>query len=334
MLAMKLVPVQPVVWSSFLLLWASQCRTEDSSDICQNVHTEEVKVQGSSGEENFLLKNEVNETFFCYLYPTNELNCSWSFQTLQKDTQLSVYISICSEDTVTQSWNNSNEERVGSHLWTLNEPMDLHFVLQFNMSLHNNWTSYTYVCEQDMIEVLSPPSNISVSVKDEVLQVTWGLPGNRLKWTEQCFEYELDLGDQERNKSLTNRLSYEEPYDCTRTYRVRIRARTVKNCNGSPQWSDWSDTITVEQQPYKLNMLVIISISLGIPMILLAVLLLVRYQRVSKILFPPIPRPPLKYIYFLEKNDTPSSFYPAQAAKTEEEITEVEDTEENSGTTL
>lgn len=49
---------------------------------------------------------------------------------------------------------------------------------------------------------------------------------------------------QERNKSLTNRLSYEEPYDCTRTYRVRIRARTVKNCNGSPQWSDWSDTIS------------------------------------------------------------------------------------------
>lgn len=61
------------------------------------------------------------------------------------------FSSICSEDTVTQSWNNSNEERVGSHLWTLNEPMDLHFVLQFNMSLHNNWTSYTYVCEQDMI---------------------------------------------------------------------------------------------------------------------------------------------------------------------------------------
>lgn len=55
-------------------------------------------------------------------------------------------------------------------------------------------------------EVLSPPSNISVSVKDEVLQVTWGLPGNRLKWTEQCFEYELDLGDQVEDMCLSELL--------------------------------------------------------------------------------------------------------------------------------
>lgn len=36
-------------------------------------------------------KNAVIDNFRCLLYPTNLLNCSWSFDTFQVDPQLSVY---------------------------------------------------------------------------------------------------------------------------------------------------------------------------------------------------------------------------------------------------
>lgn len=45
-------------------------------------------------------------------------------------------------------------------------------------------------------EVLSPPDNISVSVKDGELSVTWALPSSKDTENPECFEYQLDLGDK------------------------------------------------------------------------------------------------------------------------------------------
>lgn len=107
-------------------------------------------------------------------------------------------------------------------------------------------------------------------------------------------------------KHLKGLVSYTEPIvDPSRTYRVKVRTRMMTNiCIGPAQWSQWSPTVceytfillvlicmwctdwpwwiqytVVERSFYEFNTLLIISISLGIPMILLAVLLLVRQQR-------------------------------------------------------
>lgn len=45
-------------------------------------------------------------------------------------------------------------------------------------------------------EVLSPPSNISASVKDGNLLVTWEPPVGRIAENPECFQYELALDDQ------------------------------------------------------------------------------------------------------------------------------------------
>lgn len=45
-------------------------------------------------------------------------------------------------------------------------------------------------------EVLSPPRNISASVKDGDLLVTWDLPRSRADYNPSCFEYQLDFGEQ------------------------------------------------------------------------------------------------------------------------------------------
>ncbi|XP_029309512.1 cytokine receptor-like factor 2 [Cottoperca gobio] len=327
---MKLFPVHPILWSCFLFLCASRSETKaNSPDVCQEEEDSgSITVHSCSVEEHYVEEEEVDENFHCRLYPTNILNCSWSFPTLHKDAQFFVNISICDDKRTVQAPNLSSEERVGSMSLILHVHEMLHLILRFNITLHDRWTVYTITYNIDMLEVLSPPPNISASVKDGDLVVTWGLPHSRADTNPECFEYQLAMADQERPKSLTNQ-SYTEPnVDPTCTHSVKIRTRKKNDCQEHSQWSDWSPIVTVQQSIYKLNTLVIISISLGIPMILLAVLLLVRQQRLYDVLFPPIPHPPPKYKYFLEKNDTFNLFHPAPSAEAAEEITQVEDMEQ------
>ncbi|XP_053293698.1 uncharacterized protein LOC128454355 isoform X2 [Pleuronectes platessa] len=248
---------------------------------------------------------DVRETFICLLYPTNLLNCSWSFLTLEKDMQLSVSISVCHDTTTVKTLSQSPVERVGSRSFDLEQHEELHVILQFNMTQHDKYRVYTYSYNKDTLEVVPPPSNISAAFKD----------GDLL----------------EPPKQLKSQLSYTElSADPTFTYRVRMKKRKLDFCIES-QWSEWSPTVSVEPSgvPDKLNTLSIISISFGIPMILLALLLFLRHQRVSKLLFPPIPRPPPKYINYLEENDPFNFSPPVQPSKAEEEITKVTEEEEN-----
>ncbi|XP_054870653.1 granulocyte-macrophage colony-stimulating factor receptor subunit alpha-like [Amphiprion ocellaris] len=330
---MKLFPAHPTLWATLLVLWVSQSVTEDNNlDVCQeDIDVGLVRVQDSTAMEDHVEKTDVEEKFICLLYPTNILNCSWSFDTSEKDIQLSVHMSFCDEDTAVHSLYNSSAERVGSVSLDLSEHKMHHYViLHLNMSQHNEWKTYTDKYDMELLEVLSPPQNISASIKDGALHITWDVPHSRSDFSPRCFTYELDMGDQEETKIFTDKQSYTEPNaDPSSTYKVRMRTVLADTCHGSPEWSDWSQAVTVEQSAYKLNHVVIVSISLGLPMILLAMLLLVCHQRVSKVLFPPIPRPPAKYKYFLEKSDAFNFFHPAPPAKTEEEITEVEETEPN-----
>uniref|UniRef100_UPI0037E93F66 interleukin-13 receptor subunit alpha-1-like n=1 Tax=Semicossyphus pulcher TaxID=241346 RepID=UPI0037E93F66 len=343
-LVMKRFTVTPVLWASLLVLWSSQTETcryvteteANSADVCQDAgYPGDLSPWNSSVQGHYVEKDAIVDTnFLCVLYPTNILNCSWWFHNLQNDTQLSVSISICDDETTVHSLNQVSEERVQSMSLTLCEHESLNVVLLFNITLRDRWTVYTYVFDMLMLEVLSPPQNISASFKDGGLLVTWSLPHSRESLKPSCFEYQLDLGDQESLTHLKDKLFHMEPNaDQSHSYRVRIRTRQAADCQENSKWSEWSNTVTAERTD-KLSFLVIISISLGIPMILLALLLLVRYQRVSEVLFPPIPHPPQKYKNFLEKNDTFTFFHPTPSAEPGEEITEVEDAEQIPGKTF
>lgn len=318
---MKLLPVHPILWSTFVILWASKSEVEANSDICEDdSFSDDLVIHSFQGE--MVEMDPESNTFPCLLYPTNELNCTWSFHTLQNDTQVFVTISVC--DGQRTVFTDSSEERVSSHSLRTDDYENLSVNLLFNITLHNNWTAYAYTYSKYSLEVLSPPQILSASAKDDILSVTWREPQSR-DGAKACFQYQLDLGDQDRPKDLMEQLSYKGPNaDPSRTYRVRVRTKFQDICRANSHWSEWSHIATVEQSVYKLNTLVIVSISLGIPMILLAVVLLVRYQRVSKVLFPPIPRPPQKYINFLQKIETFNVIRPAVSAEPEEEITVVE----------
>ncbi|CAN9503057.1 unnamed protein product [Ophioblennius macclurei] len=328
---MKLFPVRFLLWSSLLVSRVLLSGTEGSSlNFCQEKNSaDNVQVQTDKNtESDYADTSDLDETFVCLLYPSNHLNCSWSFHTLQEDSQLSVQISVCNDSVEVNSQEYKSVEREGSATLYVPESGMSSVVLHLNTSRHGEWKTYTCVYEKDIVDLLHPPSNVSASVKDKNLSVTWGLPRSRVPHHHECFEYQLDMGDQNEYRTITGHLSYNESNaDPTRAYRLRMRARISEQCYGCTEWSDWSHAVVVEQSHYTLNPLVVVLLSLGIHLILLAVLLLLRHFRVLELLFPPIPRPPPKYKYFLEKSDGFNFFHPAMTARSEEEITEVEDIE-------
>nr|XP_040027798.1 uncharacterized protein LOC120816324 [Gasterosteus aculeatus aculeatus]XP_040027799.1 uncharacterized protein LOC120816324 [Gasterosteus aculeatus aculeatus] len=327
---MKLLPAHPELWACLLVLCVSQPGETEAGDpdVCDMESRDpgNIEPKFSSGKENVEMA-EVNDNFRCLFHPTNVLNCSWSFHTLHEDAQLFVHIRICDGDGEVNHTNLSSEERVGSLSFTLHHNVMLYVILHFNITLHGNWTVYTTEYSMDFLEVLPPPQNITASFRDGSLLVTWDLPQRRTVCNDDCLQYQLDLGDQESPKLVHGTLSYTETNaDPTYNYSVTLRTRKTIDCQESSHWSVWSDPIKVEPLVYRLNTLVIFSISLGIPMILLAGLLLLRHQRVCSVLFPPIPRPPLKYKGILEKGDTFNLWHPAAPA--EPEITKVLETEQ------
>ncbi|XP_077415536.1 cytokine receptor common subunit gamma-like [Vanacampus margaritifer] len=325
---MKVGPVHPLVCCSLLILWAFQSETSDG-DVCQNKKSiDNLRPLSSSGQDNDFVDINENENFQCLLYLTNVLNCSWTFPTLLKEAQLHVYFSICDNINTVQPLSLLSEEHSGSTSIALREYEMLYVIVQFNVSLNHTWAVYGYVYNTEMMEVLPPPGNICASLKGVDLAVTWDVPRGRANYPPSCFEYQLDVGNQDKSP-ITNYQPYYKIQNANpaSTYNVRVRSRKNFACLGSQSWSDWSKTITIEPSFYTLNIPVIVTIALGIPMILLTVLLLVRNQRVAQVLYPTIPRPPLKYKYFLEENNTLNFYHPAPSAKYEEEITVVEDTE-------
>ncbi|XP_056149677.1 uncharacterized protein LOC130124247 [Lampris incognitus] len=268
-------------------------------------------------DDDYVDNNGVVQSKTCVLYPTNIVNCSWPFKSFPMDSQLSASVIVCDGDKRVDFYV-SKEARLSELGWlpTLEilcqNTVDFFLrsvsvILYVNVSQPDVWTIYTFKHQPSHIEVLPPPSNISVVVQEGALLVSWSIPRSRSSNNTDCFDYQLDISGQDGLKHPKGCLNYTEPnIDPTRTYSVKIRAKKSESCLGSQQWSNWSHTITMapSESPYKFNNMVIVSISLGIPMILLAVLLLIRHQRVSKLLFPRIPQVPLEYYHFLKKYDT------------------------------
>ncbi|KAM8838976.1 cytokine receptor-like factor 2 isoform 2-T2 [Synchiropus picturatus] len=331
---MTLSPLGYFLLSSFLLL----SRSENGlriPDVCQGKIIDDIQPESSSVSWEHVVFEE-NQNFSCLLHTSDILNCSWSFPTLQPDLQL--YSSVCDDGKPVGPPSLLSRERVGwksvNTVWNKTSEM----ILLFNMTLNDSWGVYSYKYDTDMLEVLSPPANITASVNDGVLTVRWAAPYSRFSTSrapDYCFQYQLvvekqnlrhaDTGAQVGRTNLSDKTSYMMPNaDPSVSYLVRLRVKKDHICMGSPQWSDWTLTATVGESNSMISLPVIISITLVVPMLLLSLLLFLRLQRVSDMLFPEIPNIPNKYKHFIEKGDTYVN-YPADPFRQEEEITTVEE---------
>ncbi|TNM98037.1 hypothetical protein fugu_014283 [Takifugu bimaculatus] len=133
---------------------------------------------------------------------------------------------------------------------------------------------------------------------------------------------------QGEDKDALSITCHETP-SLERVEQVEQRCRLVPLCPSMPDFSPNAEFLTsacvagaVEPPGFRLNLLVIVLILLGLPMILLAVLLMARSQRLYKTVFPRIPRPPPDYMKALDKNDRLNEPHPCTPAE-EEVITVV-----------
>ncbi|KAJ0011853.1 hypothetical protein NQD34_012828 [Periophthalmus magnuspinnatus] len=293
-----------VAWFSLLMFGCMYTGLEATvTDLCGDDAKdpgEIIIILQSSPTNTFHKQIDISSTNFnCLLYPTHEVNCSWAFQSLEKTANITTTVSICHGGKTVQTL--ESKTSIGSNS-ILFEKSVTHLILQFNISLHSQWDVYYYKYESESIEVLPPPLNVQGIFKDSDLLITWDPPVCQIHCGVGSLEYELFINDQEKLKYVKSQLYYTEPnVDPTQSYTVTIRTRIREFYHGSCHWSDWSQPVTIKAT-FQLNAEVIIAISVGIPMILLA-LLLVVCQRLSKRLFPPIPSPAPRYMHVLQNND-------------------------------
>ncbi|XP_062336938.1 granulocyte-macrophage colony-stimulating factor receptor subunit alpha-like [Osmerus eperlanus] len=281
------------------------------------------------------------KVYSCFIYPSNELNCSWTSNKLPDGSQYSASVIGCKEkaiSTVDCVWDNIGGGTQSGAMVNCRGEADViraysedSLIFSVNVSTPYISCLYTTKFHFKNIVVLSPPPNVTVQrVKGGDLLVQWATPYSQWNFAATCFEYELSINNQEP-RTIKELLDYTEPNaDPSLAYQVKIRTKPNGKCHEVHHWSAWSSTIDVPADTStQFKPLVIIGITLGIPMILLALLILFRPQRVSKLLFPPIPQPPKKIKLLLEREDL-FQIVPTPLSKYVDDITIVEEAEETS----
>ncbi|CAL8368807.1 unnamed protein product [Boreogadus saida] len=323
-------------WLLPSVLWAlptPQMGTRHSDqELCQEYDPTLHRYNSLTGGMD-LVEEEDAKNVSCLIYPDKMLRCTAWGQYLPRGSQLSVAVIISDVEEKTSTLPECSKAIQPSRgpggskpfvVCRVDHPFSFLTVL-LNASGPDTHALFCHTFSSELLEVLSPPPNITAEVKEGRLLVSWGLPYSRSSQNPLCFDYQVD--DKRQVNEIQQTTHLERPVDPAVGYAVRVRTRKNPNCLGPKEWSAWSDPIGLPGgSRYNLNKLLIGSILLGTPMIVLALLLLLRKHRVSKLLFPQIPQLPKKYKHFL-KRPTSCTFLPVVQAAYEEDITVVEDTQ-------
>ncbi|KAJ7417910.1 Interleukin-5 receptor subunit alpha [Pitangus sulphuratus] len=149
---------------------------------------------------------------------------------------------------------------------------------------------------QNAIEKVNIPRNITVSLEGNDLLATWEKPISLFH--EECFEYEFYLinlksGNKQILKLSSNKFRLR--IDVTSRYSIQLRANHHPWCVRGV-WSDWSEVIYVGQNKLESSVswiLAVLCVSTSCTFLL--VTLICKINRVWSKLFPPIPTPSNKF---------------------------------------
>ncbi|XP_076159411.1 interleukin-5 receptor subunit alpha-like [Alosa pseudoharengus] len=252
----------------------------------------------------------------CIVDKQNNLNFSWDSSDRPEHPQYSISYLFCGEGQEVLERHKKHVQ--GPFYHTLIPDQTYHIILQLNVSYPDKWYIQTQKWEICNVEKLGP-LQINATIQSNQLYLEWDLPKSTFTNNTKCFEYELKVNDEVR--IFEELLKYTEPnLDPTQKYKILMRVKTASHCCDSLFWSDWTVLDLDKSAEVPFHTSVIIAIVLGLPMILLAILLLCKFQRVFDKLFPPVPGPSIKIKGLLEK-DIISQII---SHKCVEEVTEVE----------
>ncbi|KAF5901392.1 interleukin-5 receptor subunit alpha-like isoform X1, partial [Clarias magur] len=243
----------------------------------------------------------------CIIVHANVLSCSWSIDGVPDDVQYSASFRISEEHSLNCISEASKKlVECQSQLW--GDDSEDTIVVKVNVSMDGYWCIICQNYDPVEIEKLDPPQNITTLIKSTNLEIQWVEPRSLNFDNPWCFEYELKINDE--LISLVDKLEYNiTNFEPTTKYTIKMRVRQGSNCGGTDTspWSDWSQPVEINpsNQPgsQEVNIGVIAAIAFVLPMVLLAILLICKFQRLFEKVFPSIPNPSKNVQMLLEKND-------------------------------
>ncbi|XP_026865814.2 interleukin-5 receptor subunit alpha-like [Electrophorus electricus] len=249
------------------------------------------------------LQNFSVDDISCMIYKSEHINCSWSTQTLPKTAQYSASFRFeckdvdhplhCLQDTAKESIECQSNFSIHSDMLVL-----------VNISMPGHWFALEKAFYIEYIEKLDPPEITTALNQPGYLEINWSMPKNIKNLNDWCFTYEIKINNE--TVQLTHRLAYNKTkIDPTKCYRIQMRTKVGDDCAEAKYWSEWSAVVEVgpSENPHQLNIVMIASIVFVLPMVLLALLLVCKFQRLSEKLFPSVPTPSGNVKMLLERDD-------------------------------
>ncbi|XP_009072274.1 PREDICTED: interleukin-5 receptor subunit alpha [Acanthisitta chloris] len=233
---------------------------------------------------------------------TVSLHCSWlPGQGAPEDTKYflfyryGTYTEEC-HSYVKDKWNrNTKCSFAGTHIDP--EQVDSLVAVHINgSSKHAAIKPFQQLFQQNAIEKVNVPRNISVSLEQNNLLATWEKPIS--PFPAECFEYEFYFINLKSGNKQTLRMSsnsFRLRIDGTSRYSIQIRANHHVHC-GRGFWSNWSESVCVGQNKLESSIswiLTVLCVSMSCTFLLTT--LICKINHIWSKLFPPIPTPSNKF---------------------------------------
>ncbi|XP_056612102.1 interleukin-5 receptor subunit alpha-like isoform X2 [Triplophysa dalaica] len=269
------------------------CRDVSNDRKCETHH----QLPSTLHEFNF-------ERFTCIMNMTNHLHCFWSITNLPENAEYSADLTYKNSHQILSCFQIVEKQAVECHGHVM--PEESGFMLKVNMSLPTLSYRIGKRFDRDDIVKLDPPDNIRISNDLTKIKINWTHTEEKgFSQNPSCFKYEIKINDEV--VTLPDGQSYyiKQDVDVMRKYAIQVRAKPTSNCGDAIHWSDWSSVLEVGpfEDKYHVNPWVITVIAFVLPMLLLAILLLCKCQRLPKKLFPPIPGPSVNVKNLLDEVD-------------------------------
>uniref|UniRef100_A0A8C9NEE5 Interleukin 5 receptor subunit alpha n=1 Tax=Serinus canaria TaxID=9135 RepID=A0A8C9NEE5_SERCA len=151
-------------------------------------------------------------------------------------------------------WSRNTECRFASTQIKPDEIDNLVVIHINGSSRHAAIKPFQQLFNQNAIEKVNIPRNISISLEQNDLLATWEKPIS--PFHEECFEHEFYLINLKSGNQISSS-SFQLWVDASSRYSIRIRANLNHICRAPGVWSDWSDTIYVGENSHSNEILTI-----------------------------------------------------------------------------
>ncbi|XP_075052612.1 interleukin-5 receptor subunit alpha-like [Mixophyes fleayi] len=299
-----------------------------SNALCEN---NVIMLEGNQTEIVYKAANIYINNVSCALYNLTNLNCTWDLKKdAPEDTDYSFALRLRTKCLGCKQYFKKQGKNIGCHMKDLFSIYDKNENLQYKIriQLFNHIYNFTKTFRTEIIEILNPPINISVSSENGNTKLEWYTPPSVIS-TPNCFQYQIKVIETQINlifKDITG-IEVEEyifsDLDKDKKYSVEIRAR--KNyCAKSKYWGEWSKPVFIGKDmgvfPSWILILIIVIVSASLA--ILVVFLIKRYMKILCVTS--IPYPSKKIKHWLSLNDISSQGCIAVHNEQSVPITEIE----------